>query len=47
MSKQTETTGKPPSDKQLTAARKLVETLGSLEKAKQAIEELTRLRKVA
>lgn len=34
-------------DKQLTAAEKFVQTIGSLEKAKKAVEALSRLRKAA
>jgi hypothetical protein len=47
MTQQTTSNEKATSDKQLAAVQSFVQKLGSLEKAKQAIEELTRLRKTA
>jgi hypothetical protein len=47
MSKHTETIGKQESDKKLAAVAEFVQKVGSLEKAKQAIDALTKLRKAA
>ena len=45
MSNHTESIGKQASDKKLAAAAEFARKVGGIEKAKQAIEALTKLRK--